>query len=533
MTSVNGTFSVTFLVNTQVYSSKTITATGSACSFDIETDTFVINPDVAQVIPQSGIVGTKVTILGTGYDNGEQVRIDFGTHPTITTIIASPNGTFSTTFIVSTQQTGTTNIIGKGNLSLQDAYNSFDIYPNIVFLAPGSGPVGTEITISATGYRFATLIQLDFGTHPQIKAIPVGEITANGTFSTTFIVDTQPIGTQFIKPQIVAAESYYNGRYAITEFIITPKIIVVNPSRGVVDTVVTVEGTGFAGGSSPEVIQIDFGTHQTITTAMSSTNGTFSVTFTIDTQPALTTMITATGLNSIITLSYALATSTFFIEAEITFITPTIDVVGGVVTLIGEGYGSETVRIDFGTHQTITTTIASENGTFSVTFIISTQEWGTKVVTAQGNASQNLDTTIFVIQSNIISIDRPEGHVDELLTIKGTGYKNGDVLTIHFGTKQTITTTAVGSNGTFSVSFIINPQPYGTKVITVLPESPAMVNTVIFIIRTQINKVDPSSGPPSGTEIPTIIVVNGDGFTAGETITIRYFEASGEATGIR
>ncbi|MEK7813414.1 MAG: hypothetical protein AAB296_06600, partial [Candidatus Desantisbacteria bacterium] len=445
LTSTNGTFSTTFLVNTQKYSTKTITATGSAYSFDIETDTFAIKPDIAQVIPQFGVVGTKVTLIGTGYENGEEVGIDFGTHQTITTTIASSNGTFSTTFVVDTQPIGTSstpgdfNIVGRGILS-ESAKNWFYIEPNTILVTPSSGPVGTKVTVEGTGYDYGEKIWISFGTLDIGEPITSVWPSINGTFSASFIVNTQPIGTTIITA-IVGSGGYppagHQGEKSATVFIITPKITIVNPSRGVVDTVVTVEGTGFAGAGNTEVIKINFGTHETITTTTTSLNGTFSVTFIVDTQPALTRVITATGLNSIITLSYGFATNTFFIEAEITLITPSTDVVGEVATLIGEGYGAnEEVRIDFGTHKTITTTIASGNGTFSTTFIISTQEWGTRVVTAQGNASQNLDTTTFLIESDLVFIDRPEGYVSEPITIKGTGYKAIEVLTIHFGTKQ-------------------------------------------------------------------------------------------------
>gem|GEM_PF-5049288 len=72
------------------------------------------------LFPTKGQVGETVTIRGNTSATDTTVSIHFGTHLTITTTMSNTNGTFSTTFIVDTQTTGTKVITAtdsKGNLA--------------------------------------------------------------------------------------------------------------------------------------------------------------------------------------------------------------------------------------------------------------------------------------------------------------------------------------------------------------------------------------------------------------------------------
>ncbi|MBU1599159.1 T9SS type A sorting domain-containing protein, partial [bacterium] len=92
-----------------------------------------------------------------------------------------------------------------------------------------------------------------------------------------------------------------------------------------------------------------------------------------------------------------LATTTFFIIPFNISVSPSSGLAGIPVTIIGSGFCDlKSVTISFGTHQTITTTQSSNNGTFSATFIVDTQTPGTKVITAK-DSEGNLATTVFIL----------------------------------------------------------------------------------------------------------------------------------------
>ncbi|MDI6752457.1 MAG: right-handed parallel beta-helix repeat-containing protein, partial [bacterium] len=80
------------------------------------------------VSPSFGLIGITVTVEGVAFATQTQVTISFGISQTITTTTSSPNGTFSTTFIVDTQTPGTkviTAIDTEGNL----ATTTFILFP--------------------------------------------------------------------------------------------------------------------------------------------------------------------------------------------------------------------------------------------------------------------------------------------------------------------------------------------------------------------------------------------------------------------
>jgi hypothetical protein len=154
-------------------------------------------------------------------------------------------------------------------------------------------------------------------------------------------------------------------------------------------------------------------------------------------------------------------------------VSPSSGQVGSIVTIEGQNFATNTqVSISFGTHQTITTTISSINGTFSVTFIASTQPSCTKVITAQ-DTSGNYATTIFLLSPSpkITSVSPISGGIGTDVTIKGSGFAPNTTITIAFGTNPLITTCISSSLGSFSTTFIVDTQPVCTKIITVSSNS--------------------------------------------------------------
>ncbi|MBI4753568.1 hypothetical protein HY793_04265, partial [Candidatus Desantisbacteria bacterium] len=517
-----GTFSCTFLVDTQPYNNpdnKTITVTGftedGAIERDINLNVFKIIPSVV-VMPLSGPVGTPVTVIGAGYfydsgqSGGDQVRILFGTDILVcfelpaSVNVVSTKGTFSSIFIVNTQVYGTTVFTVKDTSGGQNVFatSTFFIRTNIISLAPKTATVQTPVTIIGTGYGSVSTIQIDFGTQ---MTITTTTSSIHGTFSTTFIVNTQVANTQVITVRDIT--TLISGAVSTTTFGIQADIIIVNPSSGFVGEVVTVEGRGFG----YETVRIDFGTHYTITTAIAGINGTFSVTFRIDTQPAHTTVITATGLAS----EQIATTPIFQIKPRFILLTPTEDIVGNIVTIEGTGYqGSKTIRISFGSTTTITTTTSSTNGTFSTTFIINTQPYSSQTITARANNAPYEDsTTVFAIITSRYTSEPKSGNVGNIVSVSGAGYKANEVIHIHFGTHITITTTNASVNGSFSVTFMVSSQVYGTKQISVtgtgIPEI-EFAGSYTILPKLMFVAPLPLTGP-----VDTVVTIIGAGYSSG------------------
>ena|GEM_PF-3435243 len=142
-----------------------VTVTGpGGTSVKSSADTFTYAnpvPTVTSVSPLTGPVGTRVTIVGTGFSTGDVVT--FGTAratgltvnsaTSITTTSPSGTGTVSVTV---TGPGGTSAVVSS------DEYTYTTPVPTVTSVSPATGPAGTKVTIAGTG--FSTGDTVTFGT---------------------------------------------------------------------------------------------------------------------------------------------------------------------------------------------------------------------------------------------------------------------------------------------------------------------------------------------------------------------------------
>jgi len=247
----------------------------------------------------------------------------------------------------------------------------------------------------------------------------------------------------------------------------TVRGIYVNPGSGTVSTIVTVTGEKFG---PTEAICIDFGTTRTIAQTTSGPNGTFSVTFTIDTQAYGSHTILATGLATALT-----ATTSFFIKSSITPVSPNVGNVGDWVTITGTGYGAnEEIKVIFSTTGTLTTTTnTSPGGSFTITFTIPLEPYDSKTITVKGiNKSFQSNTTEFKITGNITLISPDSGIVGSTITVFGNGYSSTEYIWVYLGTNGTPRNNLqCDDKGSFSITFVVDVQPYGTTTVKIQGQS--------------------------------------------------------------
>ncbi|MEW6609211.1 MAG: hypothetical protein AB1414_17500, partial [bacterium] len=235
---------------------------------------------------------------------------------------------------------------------------------------------------------------------------------------------------------------------------LTQQKITISPSSGTIGTIVKVTGVGFG---QTEVIRIDFGLTKTITTSLTNARGSFSVAFTIDSQPTGLTTIKAVGVSS------ELSAYTYFNIFEPTtsiFIEPNLGSVGTIVTVIGDRFGqNEEVAIDFGITKTIATAQTDGNGTFTATFTVDLQPGcGTLTVHAKGLNSGDEAEAYFVMQARITLVSPTSGTVGSIVSVKGDGFHASEAIAIDFGITQTITMTMSDYLGQFSAIFTFETQ---------------------------------------------------------------------------
>lgn len=138
--------------------------------------------------PGAGQVGQKIKLNGGGFGSSETVTLSFQNHP-LGTVVAAPNGGFSTTFIVpkgSVPGNYFIKLLAVGNTTGVTVNVDFGVLPAMK-ISPTTGPSGTVITVSGSGYYPYDLLDIDWydpatKTETQITSL---QAINGGAFSTT------------------------------------------------------------------------------------------------------------------------------------------------------------------------------------------------------------------------------------------------------------------------------------------------------------------------------------------------------------
>ncbi|MEW6481861.1 MAG: PKD domain-containing protein, partial [bacterium] len=169
-----------------------------------------LNPQITLSSPSQGKVNYPIQFIAEVFDTDPITFLwDFGDLGTSSE--QNPTHTYTNVGIypiplIATDDDG-------GSTSATAIITISEVKPEIE-IAPKSGYIGEIITITGLGFGGSGLVSIDFGTH---LTITTTISNANGTFSTTFMVNTQPPCTKII----TARDAY--GNYATTIFNLLPQ----------------------------------------------------------------------------------------------------------------------------------------------------------------------------------------------------------------------------------------------------------------------------------------------------------------------
>ncbi|MEW6605826.1 MAG: hypothetical protein AB1414_00045 [bacterium] len=286
------------------------------------------------------------------------------------------------------------------------------------------------------------------------------------------------------------------------------KITLVNPTSGTVGIMITVEGEGY---TPSETVRIDlpgqFGAVQT----QCNGEGSFSTSFQLGRHPAGENKFVVVGF-----ISYALDRGTIAVKSRISLMTPTCGKVGEFITIEGDGYGSgEEISISFGENKEMKSILADGQGGFGIVFTSDEQPAGTKKIVVSGTVSKESNTTQYVLQGGIQSVNPTNGCVGTVVTVEGAGYGNNEPIRVDFGKTESIIRTTSTSNGKFSFIFTVNTQFQGRKDISVTGLLTGEKDERGFVITPNIELVTPTRGI-----VGSLITVVATGFGSSEPIRI-------------
>jgi len=247
-TTTSGTFDdFTFTVPACVEGPHTIKAQETSATGNYDTDSINIDPDIA-INPTSGAVGATVTVTGDGFDDNSTITIYFdGVSQTTTT--SDTNGTLtSKTFTVPEASRGTHTVKAQDVIGNYDTA-TFTVSASIT-LNPTSGPSGTTVTVTGTGFAASHSITITYD-GVSIATSPATVTTnSSGVFTADFVVPVGEAGTYVVS--VSDSTSTITANFvSTTSATIDPETSETEP--GNVGMELTIEGIGFAPNEDVEV----------------------------------------------------------------------------------------------------------------------------------------------------------------------------------------------------------------------------------------------------------------------------------------
>jgi len=412
-------------------------------------DYFTIVSAEIEIDPEEGPVDTEVEISGEGFDDreditveydGDEVDIESGDRRTDT------HGEFqNTTIIIPDSIAGDHTVTVTGEDSDLVAEAEFIVEEEIT-INPDEGPPDTEVIVTGTGFGNRSDVTIYFDG----DEVEEDETNRYGSFTATFIVPALTPG----KYEVEAEDDDDNA--ADVDFTILAANISVQPISGKVDTGITVTGTGFTG---TVTIKYDGVTKATATASA----GAFSATFN---APASTSGAHTVAASD--SVSTANASFTIVTDASLS---QTTGYGGDEVTVSGTGFrANQSLTITFDGTDALTTTTGA-TGSVSDTFNVPALATGTYEVVISDNT--NTVTTSFEVLASA-SLSQTSGNVGTEITVSGVGF-TGTVY-IDYGDVEVATTTADDS-GAFSVTFSIPASISGEHIITARDDTNSIPNT--------------------------------------------------------
>ncbi len=330
--------------------------------------------------PTAGAVGDTITVSGTGYGPSQAVTVYFD-GVSVATSTTSSVGT-----VASIQFTVPQSTRGNHSITMTDAYG----YTYTVTFAtsqkatitPTTGPGGTKVTVSGTGFTANSAITITFD--DVATNAPATNASGTGSFGpVTFDIPASSAGSHTIKVS--------DGTNVDTKTFAVTSTATITPTSGFVGSKFTVNATGFLANAS---ISINFG-DTLAKTVTSAANGSFSVSVDVPAKPAGTYQVRITDGTNTITVNYAI-TTTVSINPVTSAGAP--GSVGQQITVSGVGFISgRTVTVTYDGQSVATGTVGADN-TFSVTFSVPASKAGSHSITVSDGLN-SLPLT-FVMEGN-------------------------------------------------------------------------------------------------------------------------------------
>jgi hypothetical protein len=385
---------------------------------------FVVNPSVKlssdsppEYPENEGPVGTEVTLNGYGFNDEDEIRVEFND-----TVVSSTNnpppasskGSWEFSYTIPDTPGGshTFDIGPQSNPDVVLLTKYFKVIPEIT--APESATVGQTIQVKGTGFQSEeSNIEITFRSQTtDVEVVVMEGIVGNqdGSWTEEIVVPTLQRGNYFID---ASGESTRARDVTDIKVTLVPGIFL-NRSSAPVGDPITVKGGGFT--SEETGIRVTFAGRVVASGITANEDGTWTASFDVPVSTFGSHPVSASGDRT------SAVENTLDTEAQITMYSPDEGAPGDLVSVTGNGFhGGQGLTVTIGGVAASGNLQTQSNGNVVINFRVpGGSPYGTQhiVVTDEGGATDQVDFT--VTEKTLSTTPLP-------VSPKGNTLRSGDV----------------------------------------------------------------------------------------------------------
>jgi hypothetical protein len=459
-------------------------------------------PEEITLSQYSGIVGTKVTINGTGFAPNSPIFIFWDFTDLLNETQTDINGNFTATFTVPEATNGDHLVIAMDDQGGM-ATATFTVVASIT-LNPNHGVVESTFDITGTGFSRNAIVHIYWDN----TYIGWDRTNNRGTFT---LADVDVPESTYGRHTVTAIDADLNMASAI--FFVEPDIQI-DPDTAYVGAQVTVTCTGYSANATISIIWDPAQSTETILLkGVTTPTGSFTGEFTV--PEAVNGNHFITGLDS----NAVTATTTFTIAAYL-FLAPSSGYVGETVNVYGTGFSAtSTITLKWGTTPITTnppSTQTNQKGSFITTFQTPQATAGPHIVEATDNSNVSASASFNIAPH--LTLNPDNGPVNTSSIAICTGFSPNIPIDIIWDlglpTQQLLSSGTTNSTGTYTTTITVpSTASNGTHIVGAIDWNGNRATT-LFWIGPRIT-LNPSSG-----YVGTQTTIYGLNFAANTTVTL-------------
>ena len=330
------------------------------------------------------------------------------------------------------------------------------------------GPVGTEVTITGTGFKASQNVRVNFFQGEVKKGEEkTDKSDTSGKWDVSYTIPDTPGGDyDFI---VGFQEGTVWSDLAPRDFEVTPEITA--PSSGTVEHTIEVSGTGFRSNEKDIEITLDGDVVEPTSSIEVNEKGSWNANILI---PPLTRgyhTIDASGKD---TRARDVPDIDDFLVGAGIWVEPPgepagFHYVGDTITVKGGGFASKEtgIKVTFGEQVKASGITAKEDGTWEFSFDLPASTYGPHDVSASGDITTTAVTTTLDILAKIEELNPKEGARGDIISLTGSGFRGSQTLTVTVGGAAATENLQTRSNGDVVISFHVPKCTLGKQTLKV------------------------------------------------------------------